>query len=184
MVVTSLKDYQGTKFIHNNDSLVFVDQCGIIQYSNSNTNKMFGFNQNILFKKNISLLFPKTYSKNVYTYIYRCINDEKIDLVDSFLGIKENDSLIPIYITFKKYNFIGIDGVLLRIKKRIQQKELSNIELHKAFKEHASFVSKTSHEIRNPLTTILNATTILNKLSVVDGVAKDIKSANSYFDVL
>jgi len=163
MVVTSLKDYQGTKFVHNDDSLVFVDQCGIIQYSNSNINNMFGFNQNVLYKKNISLLFPKTYSKNIYTYI---------------LGVKNNDNLIPIYISFKKYNFIGVEGVLLRIKKRTQRTELSNIELLKAFKEHANFVSKTSHEIRNPLTTILNATTILNKLSAVDGIAKDIKSKN------
>jgi signal transduction histidine kinase len=164
MVVTSLKDYQGTKFVHNDDSLVFVDQCGIIQYSNSNINKIFGFNQNVLYKKNVSILFPKSFSKNIYTYIYRCINDEKLNLVDGFITLKDTNKVLPIRISFKKYNFIGIKGVLLRIKKRNQEDNLSNNELIKIFKEHANFVSKTSHELRNPLTTILNATTILEKL--------------------
>ncbi len=177
MVVTSLKNYQQNQFVKKRDGLVFVDECGIIYHSNQGVKKLFGLSNDMLFKKNIAVLFTKDFSKKIYTCIYRCISNEKIPLKENYLGISKNSKEIPLNISFKKYNYLGVQGVLLRLSKIDNQIAKNKKSLLNEYKEHAYFVSKTSHELRNPLTTILNATTILEKIQG-DLKYKDIHKKN------
>lgn len=164
MVIKSPQNLENLKFSQKKDNLVFVDDCGIIQFSNTKFNNSFGYEQNYLFKKNISVVFPKNYSNIIYTYIYRCMNNSNLKLEECVLIHKNNNQIVPISLQFKKFTFLGIKGVLLIIKKSTDAKNIATKKVNSFYKEHINFIAKTSHELRNPLTTILNATNLLEKI--------------------
>ena len=162
MVVTPLKKHHNTKFKKLNDGLIFVDLNGIIHYTNEIINNIFEYNKNDLYNKNISILFSKPFSDKIIIYINSFKSEEEFIITNRFLGVKKNKNFISIDISLESYEFIGIKGVLFRLTKSTN--DLINENSNDVLKNHTDFISKTSHELRNPLTTILNATTILNKI--------------------
>lgn len=179
MVVTTLKNQKSSNVLLKSikESILVVDKNGNIHYSNLNLNSMFGYNGEFLFKEKITFLFPIKFCKKISTYLDICYKNSDIKINNSnvnLFGRRKNGVTFPIAFSMQHYNHHNKKMIIMRITER-EKRDNDNSTYREKFleqslynekeirKEQSKFVSKTSHELRSPLTTILNATTLLDK---------------------
>ncbi|MEE9348587.1 MAG: PAS domain-containing sensor histidine kinase [Flavobacteriaceae bacterium] len=162
-------------FKSTNDSVLLVDEFGIVQYSNTKVFGMFGYNRKALFQAKIALLFPIKFFSVINTYIYRCTknNYNTKNSFKAFEGRKRNGVTFPVEVSIQCSEYNNAKVALIRIvdkttietKVSAVEKQLLSFLVKEKDKnqKQMQFVSKTSHELRTPLTTILNATQLLDK---------------------
>ena len=163
-------------FQPTNDSVLLVNEFGMVKYANSRVSTMFGYDRQMMLNAKIALLFPIKYYSVINTYIYRCTQNhlsKTENRFKEFVGTKLNGATFPIEVVIECCEYKNQNLAIIRIidkttiKTKVSETEKQLVQFLKQeqekYQKQEQFVSKTSHELRTPLTTILNATQLLDK---------------------
>ncbi len=131
------------------EGIITIDNRGIIEAANSAAENLFGYSQNELLGKNISILTPSPHRENHDLYLQRYLESGKAKIIGTSReveGVHKNGDLIPLDLSVNDVR-IGdrtlFTGILHDLTERKQADRLKN-----------EFVSTVSHELRTPLTSI------------------------------
>lgn len=137
------------------DSIITIDSRGIISSVNPATEKMFGYPENELMGRNISLLMPEPYAGEHDTYLSRYLETGKASIIGSgrrVSGQKKNGEEFPVHLAVSEFTVRGhhfFTGILrdLTELEQAQRQLLQSTRLAAI----GQMVTGLAHESRNAL---------------------------------
>lgn len=158
------KTYLATLFNSVFDSVVVIDNRGIIQRINHRALQLFGYKNEELIGKNVNILIPEPYHSLHDRYIRNYVHKEKEDIVTerNFDALKSDGTLISISLIVTRMQisdklfFIGTIRDLTDIKE-MEKRERANemMLLHQAkLAAMGEMLGAISHQWRQPLNAI------------------------------
>lgn len=145
------------------DSIITIDEDGIVLAFNKTAEKMFGYSKEEIVGKNVKMLMPEPYHSEHDTYLlnYRETGKKKIIGIGREVMAKRKDhTTFPIdlavseVIVDSKRLFTGIIRNI-SIKKEMEQTRLENLRIETEMKAKNEFITMISHELRTPLHSIM-----------------------------
>jgi len=146
------------------DSIINIDEKGIIESANPAAEKLFGYPLNELIGNNISMLMPESYARMHDHYIGQYVNDGDITILGKTRELyaeKKDGSIFPVDIALdemiinNKRMFTGIIRDITRIKETEQKILAAKETAERANQAKSDFLSSMSHELRTPLNAII-----------------------------
>lgn len=154
------------------DALLVTTSSGIIKTANQFAQDLFGYNEEELVNKPISLIISDQNFLNQIKDLSNCGVGEFLRNVEVNCLKKDQESLIVAFSCsaiqtelkgLKNFVYIGRD---ISERKQLEAEMLKALNRERELRELKSdFVSMASHEFRNPLTSILSSTELLEKYS-------------------
>lgn len=145
-----------------NDAIIGQDLSGIITSWNRGAEQLYGYTAAEILGKKIDILIPTDRAYEVAEYRDRILRGETILTVDTVrLGRDRNpiDVSLTVSPVFNSENqVIGISKIARDIGERIRMEQ----EIRNQVRRRERFLAMLSHELRNPLNVISNATAILS----------------------
>ncbi len=132
------------------------DRVGTILQTNPAATRIFGYSEEELLGKNVSMLAPKAVMEQHDLYIHRYLSTKRPRILGRFVeaeGRRKNGTIFPIstYVTEAR---IGMESHFIGIITDIsEQKEMTD-KLVKANDEIKSFANIVSHDLRAPMVNI------------------------------
>lgn len=152
------------------DSIVTVDDMGVIISANKATEKLFGYKEKELLGKNIKILVPEPHKKNHDQYIQRYKKSRIAKIIGigrEVSGLRKDNSTFPLELSLSEGLINGksfFTGIMRDISERKEQEDL----LHQAVQQaedannaKSQFLANMSHEIRTPLNSIIGLSEVL-----------------------
>ncbi|MCU0428517.1 MAG: PAS domain-containing sensor histidine kinase [Cytophagaceae bacterium] len=150
------------------DGIITIDTRGIIESANPAVNRIFGFTEDELVGKNISVLMPDPDRSRHNTYVDNYLKTGKANIIGKgreLIGKRKDGSTFPFLLSIsevhlnEKLIFTGIVHDLSEIRQMKaaleKEKELNELK--------SRFVTMASHEFRTPLSTILSSASLIAK---------------------
>jgi len=144
------------------DGIITINKNGIVESVNSAVEKLFGYVENEVIGKNVSILMPSPYREEHDSYIsnYLETGDKKIiGIGREVVGRRKDGTTFPIRLAVSEF-FLGdkrmFTGIVHDIseEKELQQQILQSERLAVI----GQMAAKVAHEVRNPLSSVsLNA---------------------------
>jgi len=164
------------------DGIITINERGTIESINSAVEKLFGYTENEVVGKNVSILMPSPYQEEHDTYLsnYLKTGEKKIiGLGREVVAQRKDGTTFPIRLSVSEF-FLGdkkmFTGIVhdISAEKALQQQILQSERLAIIGK----MAAKVAHEVRNPLSSVsLNAELLEEEIQSQDSV--DIKEAKS-----
>ncbi len=175
------------------DAFFVIDHRGIIETVNKKATEMFGYNENELIGKNISMIVPPEHSKGHDNYIKRYLDSGVARIIGKSRELEAIDNKgkrIPISINLGEVKtddgilFIGIIRDITEIKENQLNLEQSRNEALAAEKAKSLFLTNMSHEIRTPMNGILGMVSLLHDTDLDKNQKEMVSIVNSCGDSL
>ncbi|MAX25738.1 MAG: hypothetical protein CMJ19_14665, partial [Phycisphaeraceae bacterium] len=182
------------------DSILTIDEMGVIQSANTATQDLFGYEENELVGQRIETLMPSPHREMHDSYLakYRTpsINTENsgesvLGRIREISGLRKDGTIFPIELSVSRtwinqtQLFTGIIRDVTERKEAEAHLIAKNIELEQKNKEAEQFTYSVSHDLKSPL---VSCTGLLNILwedledGDMDGVRKALKRIDSNVD--
>lgn len=148
------------------ESVVVIDQHGIIQLFNPAAEELFGYTAEEAVGRNVNMLMPPPYKEEHDTYIanYLRTGQKKVIGIDrEVIGRHKGGTIFPMELRVSEV-VVGQDrrlfiGVTRDITERRQAEEI----LKKAIIMKDEFISTVSHELRTPLSIVKEGLSLLRR---------------------
>ena len=151
---------------HSDDAIYRVDLDGNIRTWNMGASKLYGYESADAIGKNLLLLTPPDRLSEPMTYLDRMKEGLSVDHVETEQR-RRNDTIVQVSLTVSpirdhKGTIVGASVVARDVTKQKRAEE----EIRQAVRQRDQFLATLSHELRNPLAAILNATNLLQEESL------------------
>lgn len=165
------------------DGLITIDSLGTIQTLNPAVEKLFGYQLEELYGKNISVLMPEPYHSQHDTYMQNYLSGDAPKIIGSgreVIGLRKDGTTFPMDLEISEFPasigpiFIGLVRDITDRKTAEKEILQSKEEAEKANKTKAAFLSQMSHELRTPLNAILG----FSQLMMMDSKSLDDRQKN------
>jgi len=154
------------------DSIVTVNDRGIIQMLSTGAESMFGYKAEELIGSNLKNLIPKRYrqahSAHPVGFLGTPDTHRRMNKNSDVIGVRKDGTEFPIMSTISKFE-IGEDMVFTAMLHDItEQKAAEKVVLmameraERATQEKTNFLSNISHELRTPLNAIIGFSNVLS----------------------
>ncbi|MDP3687733.1 MAG: response regulator [Sulfurimicrobium sp.] len=146
------------------DGMVHIDDHGIILNVNNAAQDMFGYTEDEMLGRNVSMLMPEPQASAHGGYIARYLQTRRPHVVGNrieIMGRRKDDSFFPVELAVNEMvddvgsTFIGLMRDMTRQKKAEKEVKDALHSAEEAAEAKSSFLANMSHEIRTPLNGIL-----------------------------
>ncbi|MFG0250593.1 MAG: PAS domain S-box protein [Phycisphaeraceae bacterium JB051] len=182
------------------DSILTIDEMGVIQSANTATEELFGYQSKELVGKRIETLMPSPHREMHDSYLakYRTpsISAEKmgesvLGRIREISGLRKDGTVFPIELSVSR-TWINqsqlFTGIIRDVTERKQAEAhliAKNVELEQKNKEAEQFTYSVSHDLKSPLVSCTGLLSILwedLEDGDMDGVRKALKRIDSNVD--
>jgi len=163
------------------DSIITINERGIIESVNSAVEQLFGYSENEVIGKNVSVLMTSPYREEHDTYLANYLKTGKKKIIGigrEVVAQRKDGTIFPIRLSVSEF-FLGdkrmFTGIVHDIseEKALQQQILQSERLAIIGK----MAAKVAHEVRNPLSSIsLNAEMLDEEIQDQNSDYKEAKS--------
>lgn len=171
------------------DAIIGEDLNGIITSWNNGAERLFGYAAEEVIGKHISMLVPSGREAEVTEYLNSIMNGESVQTLDTIRKGKDGRtlhlSLTISAVRDARDKVIGVSKIARDVTERVEVEA----RLREQAKQRDMFLAMLSHELRNPLSAVLNAGRLLNdkRSAVTDhprAVATILRQASMMADLL
>lgn len=148
---------------HSDDAIYRLDREGNIRTWNLGANKLYGYRSDEIVGKSVLLLTPNDRTSEPMSYLERAFEGHSIDHVETERK-RRNGTIVQVSMTVSPIRGHNgqIEGVSVIARDITKQKQAED-EIRAAVQQRDQFLATLSHELRNPLSAILNATSLLQE---------------------
>lgn len=151
---------------HSDDAIYRVDLDGTIRTWNLGACKLYGYESDQVLGKDVSLLAPPARPNEPATYLDRIRSGIPVDHVETSRLCRDGSTIeVSLTVSPIRDHQREIVGASV-IARDITQQRIAEAEIRAAVQHRDQFLATLSHELRNPLSAILNATSLLKEESL------------------
>ena len=144
------------------DPMVIEDLSGTILYVNEEAERAYGWSRDELLGHDVTMLFPEDDRKRSKSLRRRCISAEAVRNVET-TRITKSNRVCPVLLTLSLLTNDRDEPVAIAsIAKDITSQKSAEAKAQQEVLRRDRFLAMLSHELRNPLSAVLNATYVLN----------------------
>ena len=179
------------------DGVISIDEFGKIESFNPAAETLFGYKENEVLGKNVSLLMPEPYQSQHDSYLenYRKTGESRfIGVGRELVGQKKNGSTFPMELSIGQLEvqgartFTGVIRDITERKKHLTELTKAIEQAESANEAKSDFLASMSHEIRTPINGIMGMVDVLHQTSLkgfqVEMVEIIQESAASLLDII
>ncbi len=152
------------------DAIISIDNNGKIIFWNNGSHKMFGYNENEVVGKDLTMLMPDRYKEFHKEGLARFLS-KRSDILGKTVemhGLRKDGSEFPIELslsTWKDGKSIFFGSIIRDIteRKHMEEIHIENERLISANNAKSDFLTIMSHELRTPLNSIIGFSQLLKK---------------------
>jgi PAS domain S-box-containing protein len=153
------------------DAMISVDMNGRIIFWNNGSQKMFGYSENEVIGKDLTMLMPDRYREFHKEGMVKFASRMEPDILEKTVemhGLRKDGSEFPIELSLStwkegKSRFFGSIVRDITERKHIEEIHIENERLIYANKAKSDFLTIMSHELRTPLNSIIGFSELLKK---------------------
>lgn len=154
------------------DSIIAIDEKGIINYINPATEKIFGYPIKELLGRSVNMLMPMPYDRDHNQYIQKYLKTGIKNIIGigrETVGKRKDGSIFPISLAISEIKsdnksiFVGVIQDITERKEAGKKVEEARDAAIEASKAKSNFLANMSHEIRTPMNTIIGISDVLNE---------------------
>src|ERR1041384_7120532 len=145
------------------DAMLVMAKSGLIVYTNTKTEQVFGFDRGELLGKTVEALMPerfRTRHQHHRLAYFHDLRPRPMGVNMSLVGCRKDGSEFPVEISLSPANLRGETMVIAAIRDTTEREIARRATEENRMKDE--FLLTLSHEIRTPLTAILGWSTILS----------------------
>ncbi|MCX9080955.1 MAG: PAS domain S-box protein [Candidatus Methanoperedens sp.] len=154
-----------------NDAMISIDMNGKIIFWNNGSQKMFGYRENEVMGKDITILMPERYREFHKEGMSRLLSKRDPDIIEKTIemhGLRKDGSEFPLELSLSTWKDVEsrFFGSIIRDiteRKHIEEIHIENERLIYANKAKSDFLTIMSHELRTPLNSIIGFSELLKK---------------------
>ncbi len=159
-------------FMDGADPIIIEDFSGRVMYVNDEAVRVYGWSRDELVGKSIELLFSEGERHRAEELRNRCRNAESVRNVETLRCTKAGD-LQPVLLTLSLLtDEEGQPVAIASIARDITDRKHAELQCCEAVRRRDQFLAILSHELRNPLSAMLNASYVLAKSCKARGSCK------------
>ena len=159
-------------FMDGADPIVIEDLSGRIVDLNREAERSYGWTREELLGKNVSVLVPPERRDQIAALREQCRTDDSVRNVES-LRCDRFGNISHVLITLSLlHDDSGEPALIASISKDITAQKQAEAEAREAAKRRDEFLAVLSHELRNPLAAVLNATQLFHRAGADDAVLR------------
>jgi two-component system CheB/CheR fusion protein len=159
-------------FMDGTDPIIIEDFSGRVMYVNEEAVRVYGWSREELVGNSIELLFPEGERRRAEELRDRCRNAESVRNVETLRRTKAGH-LQPVLLTLSLLtDESGQPVAIASIAKDITDRKRAELQCCEAVRRRDQFLAILSHELRNPLSAVLNASYVLEKNCKTRGACK------------
>jgi PAS domain S-box-containing protein len=164
---------------HVLDGIITIDAAGRIESFNPAAEKLFGYDRDEVFGRNVKMLMPEPYHGEHDHYIESYLRTGKAKIIGTgreVVGRRKDGSTFPMDLAVSEFHIGGQRYFTGIVRDVTERKELEGQlrqrvdDLAQADRQKNEFLAMLAHELRNPLGPMRNALYLM-KMPQADGVA-------------
>ncbi|MBF0311121.1 MAG: PAS domain S-box protein, partial [Magnetococcales bacterium] len=146
------------------EGILVTDQDGLVELVNPAAVAIFGYTEEEVVGRDVSMLMPKAFAvrhRNQLSRIHQGRHPEMVRFSREMEGLHKDGTLVAIQVSVTEFRFLGrrlFTGVIIDIRNRKKaETELRQAKeaAEKANQAKSQFLSSMSHELRTPMNAIL-----------------------------
>lgn len=177
-----------------NEGIITINRNGIIESVNSAALRLFGFAEEELAGKNVSVIVPEPMRSNHHEFVANFNQEDQNTQIGQnreVVGMNKAGKEFPLEISLSSFkvggqlNFAGVMTDITERKKTQTMLVTAKEEAERANSAKTQFLSVMNHELRTPMNGVLGMLTLLNDTSLDEEQALYVSTAtNSGSDLL
>ena len=171
------------------DGIIVIDSGGDVEAFNAAAERMFGYSEQEMLGKNVSLLMPEPDRSRHDGYLAHHLQtgeQKVIGIGRAVNGLRRDGSLIPVHLSVGEFVIDGekhFTGILHDLSRRTELEE--RLREATAMARLGEMAAVIAHEVKNPLAAVRGAVQVIgSRLSAASGDAAIIKEIIARIDAL